>query len=411
MPDQLIVGGYAFESALFVDIATRIGTVALILLVTWALAKVAKWTFAKLVDRISLFRRSMSSGDSVGLTLGRVVSLFVWLFGLIAILNFLHFDSATRPIEAMLTDVMGFLPNLIGAGIIFFVGLMIARIVKELVETAMSAVNLDRWAQKGGVETVTGNAAISKTIGTIVFVLIIIPVAVAALQALKVSSISDPLVAMLTTILNAVPNIIGAGVILGLAYVLARFTSGLIEELLAGLGIDRAVSALEVLPESAKASTIAARVASVAIMLVAAIAATRLLGFPELTALVDELLQLGSKVIFGGVIIVVGVSLANMLAGLVRSASGEGFGVQVVRGATIILFAAMGLKYMGLADSIIEMAFGALVIGGAAAAALAFGLGGRDAAARLIEDMRAKGDVPAAKPVARKAAAKPKDDA
>lgn len=410
MPDQLMIGGYAFDSALFTSIAIRVGMVAAILLVTWILAKIAKWTFAKLVDRIGLFRRSMASGDSVGMTLGRVVSLFVWLFGLIAVLNYLHFDSATRPIEAMLTDVMGFLPNLIGAGIIFFVGLMIARIVKELVETGMSAVNLDRWAQKGGVEQVTGNAAISKTIGTIVFVLIIIPVAVAALQALKVSSISDPLVAMLTTILAAVPNIIGAAAILGLAFVIARFTSSLIEELLAGLGIDRAVAALEVLPESAKASSVAARVSSVAIMLVAAIAATRLLGFPELTALVDELLQLGSKVIFGGVIIVVGVLLANMLAGLVRSASGEGIGVQVVRGATIILFAAMGLKYMGLADSIIEMAFGALVIGGAAAGALAFGLGGRDAAARLIEDMRAKGESAPAKP-ARKTAAKPKDAA
>src|SRR5699024_1451775 len=43
-----------------------------------------------------------------------------------------------------------------------------------------------------------------------------------------------------------------------------------------------------------------------------------------------------------------------------------------------------GLRYMGLADSIINLAFGAVVIGGAAAAALAFGLGGRDAAARML---------------------------
>jgi len=47
----------------------------------------------------------------------------------------------------------------------------------------------------------------------------------------------------------------------------------------------------------------------------------------------------------------------------------------------------MGLSYMGIADSIIELAFGALVVGGAAAAALAFGLGGRDAAARRLERM------------------------
>ena len=54
----------------------------------------------------------------------------------------------------------------------------------------------------------------------------------------------------------------------------------------------------------------------------------------------------------------------------------------MLRYSAIALFIAMGLRYMGLADSIINLAFGAVVIGGAAAAALAFGLGGREAAAR-----------------------------
>jgi hypothetical protein len=56
----------------------------------------------------------------------------------------------------------------------------------------------------------------------------------------------------------------------------------------------------------------------------------------------------------------------------------------VVKYATIVLFVAMGLKYMGIADSIIELGFGALVVGGALAAALAFGLGGRDVAGRYL---------------------------
>jgi hypothetical protein len=231
-----------------------------------------------------------------------------------------------------------------------------------------------------------------------VYVLIIIPVAVAALQASEISSISDPLVNMLNTILNAVPNIIGAAIILGLGYVIARWVANLITELLPNLGIDRSVAAMEVLPEGVSVSSIAAKVTIVAIMLVSAIAATRLLQFPELTALVNEVLGLGGKVIFGGVIIAIGFLIANMLASIVRGAAGDGIGPMVVRYATIILFAAMGLKYMGIADSIIEMSFGALVIGGAAAFALAFGLGGRDAAAKVLADMKAD-DTPAAKPV------------
>jgi hypothetical protein len=398
MLDQLRLGNYIFDQDLAMDILQKAALAAGILVATWLLAKLAKWSFAKLVDRISFFQRATGSGESIGMTLGRVVSLLVWLFGLMAILNALQLGSVTGPVESMLTNVLGFVPNLIGAGIIFFVGSIIAKIVKELVETAMMTVNLDKWANRGGVEQVTGNAGISKTIGTIVYVLIIIPVAVAALQALEISSISDPLVNMLNTILNAIPNIIGAAIILGLGYVIARWVANLITELLPNLGIDRSVAAMEVLPEGISVSSIAAKVTIVAIMLVSAIAATRLLQFPELTALVNDVLGLGGKVIFGGVIIAIGFLIANMLASIVRGAAGDGIGPIVVRYATIILFAAMGLKYMGIADSIIEMSFGALVIGGATAFALAFGLGGRDAAAKVLVDMKAT-DSKATKPV------------
>src|SRR5690606_9431119 len=85
---------------------------------------------------------------------------------------------------------------------------------------------------------------------------------------------------------------------------------------------------------------------------------------------------------FGGAIIAVGFFIANLLAKMV-----SGTGSTIVRYATLALFVAMGLSFMGIADSIIELAFGALVVGGAAAAPLAFGLGGRDAAARRLERM------------------------
>ena len=61
-----------------------------------------------------------------------------------------------------------------------------------------------------------------------------------------------------------------------------------------------------------------------------------------------------------------------------------------MRYAVIVLFSAMGLKYMGIANSIIVLAFGSLVIGTALAGALAFGIGGRDTAGRYLEERRAE---------------------
>ena len=78
------------------------------------------------------------------------------------------------------------------AGLIFFIGMMVARIVRDLVVTMLQTVDFDKWANRGGVEGVTGNSAISKTIGTIIYVLIAIPVAIAALEQLGIDSISAP---------------------------------------------------------------------------------------------------------------------------------------------------------------------------------------------------------------------------
>jgi len=377
--NSLQIGGYSFDPVLAQKYGELALVVAMILVITWVLAKIAKWTFATLVNRISLLQRATGNGETLGASLGRIVSLLVWLFGLVAILNVLHLGSVTAPVQTLLNLVMGYIPNLVGAGIIFSVGSIIAGIVQQLVETTLQTVNFDRWANKGGVEAVTGNATISKTLGTLTYVLVIVPVAIAALQALKISAISTPLISMLQTLLDAIPNILGASILLGLGYVIGKWVAGLTADLLPGLGVDRSVAALGALPEGTSVSGIVAKIVLVAIVLISAVAATKLLGFPELTDLVNQVLKLGGAVIFGGVIIAVGFLVANLLARLVA-----GGGSQVVRYATIILFVAMGLKYMGLADSIIEMAFGALVIGGAAAGALAFGLGGRDAAAKVL---------------------------
>ncbi len=57
----------------------------------------------------------------------------------------------------------------------------------------------------------------------------------------------------------------------------------------------------------------------------------------------------------------------------------------VVMWTTAVLFTFMGLEFMGVGDEIVRVAFGALAVGGAVAGALAFGLGGRDWAARQLD--------------------------
>lgn len=384
------VGNYVFDQALAMDILEKVVVAIIILVVTWALAKAAKWAFAKLVDKVDFFKRGTASGDSIGLSLGKIVSLLIWLLGLLAVLQVFNLGGVMTPVQALLNNVMAFIPKLIGAALIFFIGAMVARIVRDIVVTGLQTVDFDKWANKGGVDSVTGNTAISKTIGVIVYVLIIIPVAILALDALDLESVSAPASDMLRLILDAIPRIIGAAILLGLGYLISRFVVQVLKELLPGLGVDRALGDVNILPASTTLSNVVARIAQVAIILFFAIAATRLLGFPELTAILDEVLELGGRVIFGSVVIIVGFLIARVLSGLIAGAGETNLASSVVKWATIVLFVFMGLEFMGVGDEIVRLAFGALVIGGAVAAALAFGLGGRDWASRKLEQMDKK---------------------
>ena len=161
------IGNYRYDQEVAVDLLEKVGLAVLVLVVTWALAKGAKWAFAKLVDNVAFFRRGTGSGQSLGESLGKIVSLLIWLFGLLILLTVLGLGNVAGPIDTLLNNVMAFVPRLVGAGLIFFIGLMVARIVRDLIVTALRTVDFDKWANRGGVDTMTGNSAISSTIGTI----------------------------------------------------------------------------------------------------------------------------------------------------------------------------------------------------------------------------------------------------
>lgn len=387
------MGRYRFDPDLAMIIAERVGLAVLILVVTWLLAKAARWAFAKLVDNVAFFKRHTSGGDTIGIQLGKIVSLLIWLFGLLAILQVFDLGGVMQPVTTLLDNIMGFIPNLIGAALIFFIGTMVARILRDLTVTALQTVDFDKWVNRGGAETLTGNPAISKTIGTIVFVLVIIPVAIMALEALKLETVSAPASEMLQMFFRAIPNIVGAALVLGIGYLISRFAVQILGEILPGLGVDRSLADADILPAGTTASGVIARVTQIGIMLFSAVAATRLLGFPELTAILDAVLLLGGKVVFGGVVIAVGFLIAGLLARIVAGASDNPLAASIVKWASAILFTFMGLEFMGVGEEIVRLAFGALVIGGAVAGALAFGLGGRAWAARQLD----KADAAAAK--------------
>jgi hypothetical protein len=119
-------------------------------------------------------------------------------------------------------------------------------------------------------------------------------------------------------------------------------------------------------------------------MLAAATAAVNVLGIDIISEVFARILNFGGGLLVGGLILVIGNFLSTLAYQKMSQGGGSGL-ASIARIGILGLVLAMGLKSMGLADNIVNMAFGFTIGSVAVAAALAFGLGGRDAAKTVAD--------------------------
>ena len=328
------VDSSAYWQAQLMNWGPKVLIAILILVATWIVARAVKWVIQKAIDRTPALRKHMTGApdETVGHQLGTIAKLIIWLVGIMAALQFLGFAQILAPINELVTEIFAFLPHLIAAGLIFFVGLVLARIAKRLVETVLIAANVDGLLARVGIGSTEGTvradpnavppgaapgatrASLARAGGVLVYALIIIPVAIAALQALEISSIAGPATAMLDEILGAIPRLVAAALWIGIAFVAARFLKTIIEAILPPTGFDDAIRSTGVLPQSSFPSRIVANIAMIAVILAASIEAARQVGGDEVAAFLAQITATGSQVIFGTLIIVVGIFLARIIA-------------------------------------------------------------------------------------------------
>jgi hypothetical protein len=381
-----------------------IGAIA-ILVVAWLLARLAKSLIAKVVDRVPALKKHYEAepGKTLGSLIGDVVFWLILLIGIMIALQPLSLGGVLDPVRQLTTNAFAFIPNIIGAGLIFFIGLIVARIVRRLVEGALMAANADGWLRKSGLSersgTVAaspagaspsvggggGGASISKSVGMVVFFLIMIPVTISALEALRIEAISGPATQMLRTILDSIPNVLGALILLAIGYFVGKLAKQAIEQILPTMGFDRAVSGFGIPSGGGAPSRTIGTVAMIAILIFFAIKAAELLQSPIIAAMLAEILSLGSRVLFGAVIILAGAGIARLVSGLVGGGAAGGWLTTILKWAIIALSVAIGLRFMGLANEIVIIAFASIIGSAAVACALAFGLGGRPTAHKLLE--------------------------
>ena len=406
---------------------------AFLLAIAWVVATIVKTLVIRVLGAFNIEERlglgSSDTGDfSITDTLGNALYWFIFLLFLPAILNALQLNGTLEPVQSMLNEILALLPNILGAIIIAAVFWFVANIVKRIVSSLLAATPVDNIGRKFGLGRTAGSQPLSSIVGTLVFVLILIPGIISALEQLQISAISDPATDMLNQVLDFIPKLFAAAVVLAFFYVASQFVSEFVSNLLTGigfnnisrwLGITSDTTGTDVPPPGAQPldsppgaqsldqpielgmgteqptmiqteptvgsktpSELVGIICQVGIMLVATLTAVDILRIPALQEVVAVILAIAAQVLIAVIVFAIGLYLANLAFNLILSSgtTQSRFLAQTARVAIITLVGAMALNRMGIAPNIVNLAFGLILGGIAVAIALAFGLGGREVA-------------------------------
>ena len=396
---------------------------AILLGIAWVVATVVKTIVTRGLGALNIEQRmglaASDTGDfSITDTLGNALYWFIFLLFLPAVLNALQLNGTLEPIQGMLNKILALLPNILGAVIIAAVFWFVANIVKRIVSNLLAATGIDNIGRKAGLGAGGRGQSLSSIIGTVVFVLILIPGIISALEQLQINAISAPATDMRKQVLDLLRKMFAAAVVLAFFYFAGRFVADFVTNILTNIGFNNLLQWLGIssttpgaqpFPRSASPgepidlglgteqptmiqtepqmgsktpSELVGLLCLVGIMLVATLTAVDILGIPALEDVFRILLAIAGQVLIGVVVFAIGLYLANLAYNLILSSgtTQSRLLAQSARVAIITLVGAMALNRMGIAPNIVNLAFGLILGGIAVAIALAFGLGGREVA-------------------------------
>jgi len=346
---------------------------------------------------------------SLGKSLSSAVFWLILLLFIPPILTTLGLSQTLAPLYAMFDTVVQYLPRVATAALIIAIGYLIAMVARRAIQSLLAAAPIDHAAERAEIGDFIKGAEIANAAGLIVFALCLIPAVIGGLDALGIQSITEPATRMLQTILNAIPNIIAAVIVLLLFTLFARALRAFTISFLTGLGFDNfwrqlgiaidhrdvdEAKARSKAPSSITPTVVVANIAMAAMLIVGAITAAQQLRIEPVSTALSEILAVGGQILLGSVVIIAGIPVSRFVANMIRR-TGDARSELVataVQWGILVLVTAIGIREMGLGEDIIFAGF-VLILGAAAlAAALAFGIGGRGAAARFLERLDRDGE-------------------
>ncbi len=370
----------------------------LLIFVAWLVASLLKYIALTAMSAFhldeKLEERLDTKGEECKLSFS-IASILYWLVYLCfapAILSALKIDGITPPLQSMLNKVFTYLPNLVAAVAIAFFGLFCASLLRRIAVKFINEVHLNIFMKDTASKPVFEQKNLASLVGIVVYAVIAIPVVIAALSALRIESLTNSVSSLFDKVLAAAGNIFGAMLLLLAAYVAGKFVARLVTQLLESVQFNQLFVKLGFSGEDAKEgdltpASFVGQLTLFGIMLFAIIGSLELLQLTELSALLREFVPFAGRIIIAIIVFLVGIYLANLAASVIRTKGFESTMFSLTLRIVILFFAgAVALHTADIGGTIVVTAF-TLILGAlAVAAALAFGLGGREVAARKLKE-------------------------
>lgn len=365
------------------------------LLLALIVAAVAKFIAVRLLKLVRLDRVLDKWGvhddktTSTTHLVGNLIYVVVLLLFLPAALGSLGLESVSGPLTLLTSAFVGYVPNIVAAGILVYVGVFIANIVGQIVYSLLRKTRLDSLTKRNSEEE--NGALLSDIISKIVSAIIILITVVQSLSVLNIDAISRPAISIVNAVFSAVPSIILAAVVISCGLLVAKIACGLIENLLNAVNLNGFVGKFIPKCQDCAVRIVVGIVRALIILFVIA-QGVEVLGLTVFTAVVTAVVAYLPLIFKAAVIALAAYVGASILENLITKATNMSTFAKVVKVLIYTLAAFMILSQLDIASTIVNTAFIALIAAAAVASALAFGLGGREFAKNMLDKVCKKLD-------------------
>ncbi len=368
---------------------------ALILVIAFVVASIVKSLVLKLLGKGKLndFFSKLDSAEGEenksGNTkefIGKLIYLLVFLLFVPGIFSALGMREVSTPITNLLNIVWGYVPNVVAAVIVLVIGFFIARLVRQLLVHVFDKLSINKLQEKAGIEVKNADK-LSNTLAYIVYVLILIPMVVMALDVLNISVISAPAVRMLNLIFEFIPNIFVGLVIIVIGCMIGKFVGQIVTRLIASAGLD---AKLTKLIDNGKynfsLSKFAGNIVYAVVIIFFVVEGVNVLKLDVLTDIGSAIIGYMPAVLSAILIFAVCFFASSIAEKALRKNGFTAYAV-VAKCAILTVGAFMVLSQLGIAESIVNTAFKLIMAAVAIAFAIAFGVGGKTFATNALSKL------------------------